>query len=119
VLYEADGRCCQVRLGRAELRLDGASSRELADRPGLRVVFTLGEVRLYDLLALGLVGVVRLLAGAPRVELRVWLRLALGLEAVLALRPDWVGAERPGDAAKDRLERPGDAAVDWLLGAPL
>ena len=119
MLYEVDGRCCQVRLGRAELRLDGASSRELVDRPGLRVMFTLGEVRLYDLRALGLVGVARLLAGAPRVEPRVWLRLALGLEAVLALRPDWVGAERPGDAAKDRLERPGDAAVDWLLGAPL
>jgi len=105
VLYEVDGRCCQVRLGRAELRLDGASSRELVDRPGLRVMFTLGEVRLYDLLALGLVGVARLLAGAPRVELRVWLRLALGLEAVLALRPGLAGEVRPGDAATGRLLR--------------
>ena len=105
MLYEVDGRCCHPRLGVAELRLDGASSRELAERPGLRVTFTLGDVLLYDLRALGLDGVARLLPGAPSVEPTAWLLLAPGLAAALAPRPDWAGAERPGDAATDRLFR--------------
>ena len=75
------------------------------DGPGLRVMFTLGEVRLYDLRALGLDGVVRLLPGAPRVEPTVWPLLALGLAAVLAPRPDLAGAARPGDAAAALLLR--------------
>jgi DNA-binding transcriptional LysR family regulator len=91
----------------------------LAERPGLWVTLTLGDVLLYDLRALGLDGVVRLLPGAPRVEPMVWLLLTPGLAAALAPRPDWAGAERLGDAAADRLERPGDAAADRLLCAPL
>jgi|TARA_B100001964_G_scaffold105590_1_gene117883 hypothetical protein len=64
--------------------------------------------------ALGFDGVVRLLLGALKVELRVWLRLALGLTDELAarplLRPDLVRV-RPDLA---RL-RSGDAAIAPLL----
>ncbi|MED5380949.1 MAG: hypothetical protein VYC47_00140 [Verrucomicrobiota bacterium] len=99
VLVELEGRCCHPPLGLAELRLDGASSRELDDGPGLRVMFTLGEVPLYDLRALGLDGVVRLLLGALKVDFSVRLPLASGLADVLALRLDLVKPVGLGDAA--------------------
>ena len=41
--------------------MEGVISRELADRPGLRVLFASGEERLYGVRALGFVVVVRLL----------------------------------------------------------
>ena len=42
-LYEREGRCCHAGLGVAELRVEGVTSREVDDGPGLRVLFTFGE----------------------------------------------------------------------------
>ena len=85
-LYEGEGRCCHARLG-------------VADGPGLRVVFTLGEERLYDLRALGLDGVARLLLGALKVDFSVRLPLASGLADALAPRPGLAKPVGLGDAA--------------------
>ena len=79
--------------------MEGVTSREVADGPGLRVMFTLGEERLYGLRALGLDGVVRLLLGALKVDFSVRLPLASGLADVLALRLDLVEPVWLGDAA--------------------
>ena len=98
-LYEGEGRCCHARLGVAELWVEGVTSREVADGPGLRVVFTLGEERLYDLRALGLDGVARLLLGALKVDFSVWLPLASGLADALAPRPGLAKPVGLGDAA--------------------
>jgi hypothetical protein len=89
----------------AELRVEGVTNREVADGPGLRVMFTLGEERLYGLRALGLDGVVRLLLGALKVDFSVRLPLASGLAEVLALRLDLVEPVRLGDTATAPLLR--------------
>ena len=85
--------------------MEGVTSREVADGPGLRVMFTLGEERLYGLRARGLDGVVRLLLGALKVDFSVRLPLASGLADVLALRLDLVEPVRLGDAATPPLLR--------------
>jgi hypothetical protein len=63
--------------------------------------------------ALGFDGVVRLLLGALKVELRVWLPFASGLAAALVPRPDLAAAlvSRPNLVTL----RPGDAAIAPLL----
>ena len=104
-LSEGEGRCCHARLGVAGLRVEGVTSREVADGPGLRVVFTLGEERLYDLRALGFDGVVRFLLGALKVDFSVRLPLASGLADALAPRLDLVEPVRLGDAAIAPLPR--------------
>ena len=71
----------------------------MADGPGLRVIFTRGEVRLYDLRALGLDGAARRVLGALKVDCSVRLRLALGLADATARRPVFVELVRLGDAA--------------------
>ena len=68
-------------------------------------MFTLGEERLYDVRALGLDGVVRLLLGALKVDFSVRLPLASGLADELALRLDLVAPVRLGDAATPPLLR--------------
>jgi hypothetical protein len=88
-----------------ELWVEGVTSREVADGPGLRVVFTLGEERLYDLRALGFDGVVRFLIGALKVDFSVRLPLASGLADALAPRLDLVEPVRLGDAASASLLR--------------
>jgi hypothetical protein len=45
-LYEGAVRCCHPRFGVAERRPEGVTNREVADGPGLRVMFTLGAERL-------------------------------------------------------------------------
>ena len=90
-LYEGEGRCCHTRLGVAELRVEGVTSREVADGPGLRVMFALGEEWL--------------LLGALKVDFSVRLPLASGLADVLALRLDLVEPVRLGDAATTPLLR--------------
>ena len=89
----------------AELRVEGVISRELADRPGLRVLFAPGEERLYVVRALGFVGVVRLLLGVLKVDFSVLLPFASGLAEVLALRLDLVEPVRLGDTAAAPLLR--------------
>ena len=46
-----------VRLAVVERRVEGVTNREVADAPGLRDTFTLGDVRLYVLRELGFDGV--------------------------------------------------------------
>ena len=104
-LYEGEGRCFHARFGVAELRVEGVISREVADWPGLGVLFALGEERLYGVCALGFRGVVRLLLGALKVDFSVRLPLASGLAEVLALRLDLVAPVWLGDAATPPLLR--------------
>ncbi|MBO94748.1 MAG: hypothetical protein CMI32_07620 [Opitutales bacterium] len=97
-----------VRLAVVERRVEGVTNREVADAPGLRDTFTLGDVRLYVLRELGFDGVERRVLGALNVDVSVRLLLALGLADAVALRP----------ALADRVLL-GEAAIFPLLREPL
>ena len=94
-----------VRLAVVERRVEGVTNREVADAPGLRDTFTLGDVRLYVLRELGFDGVERRVLGALNVEVSVRLLLALGLADAVALRPALAGGVLFADLAAVPLLR--------------